>query len=304
MKNVIVTGATSFIGTNLIKRLVEKEYNVFAVIRPGTVKINRLPLEKLHIVEADMSNYRYLDEMIGENCDSYFSLAWDGIRGLDRESLELQELNYKYSLDGLEAALKIGCKCVISAGSQAEYGLHNSEISELTSCNPINEYGKQKLRFYLDAFEICKNNSISFKEPRFFSLYGVGDNKETMLTSIVKKMLENEPCKLTECIQMWDFLHINDAVEGLIKLIEVHCSDGIYNFGSGNPRALKSFIEEIYQITQSRSKLLFGQIPYPKTGMVSIQPDISKLKKETAWEPSISFQTGVEEIIQYFKAGA
>ena len=75
------------------------------------------------------------------------------------------------------------------------------------------------------------------------------------------------------------------------------CEDGAYNFGSGDIRPLKEFVMEMYKITNSKSQLLFGAIPYPQTGMVNVCPDISKLQTQTGWKAKIDFLQGIHKII-------
>lgn len=301
-KKVIITGATSFIGMELINKLLEKDYKVYAIVRSNSDKAGLLPkVDNLVIKKLDMQDYGSLSSIIDEQCDIFFSLAWNGTRGDTRHNYELQKSNYESSMLSVNESLKLGCKYIISAGSQAEYGNINGMINEDSICNPNTEYGKYKLKFYYDAYKLCKDKGIHFKEPRFFSLYGAGDYEGTMIISILRDMLADRECKLTKCIQMWDFLYISDAINGLISLIENNCEDGIYNFGSGDTRELKEFILEMYEITKSKSKLSFGAVPYPSTGMVSIYPSIDKLKNETGWKPEISFQDGIKKIINVLK---
>lgn len=61
---------------------------------------------------------------------------------------------------------------------------------------------------------------MTLLEPRFFSLYGPNDYEGTMIISVLKKMLKDLSCDLTECIQIWDFLYIDDAIDALVILIE------------------------------------------------------------------------------------
>ena len=118
-----------------------------------------------------------------------------------------------------------------------------------------------------------------------------------MIVSMLKKMLKNEPCALTECKQMWDFLYIDDAISGLIKLIEDKKAYGVYNFGSGESFQLKYYIEVMYEITKSKSKLNYGDVPYPVTGMVNIDPCVDKLKS-IGWKPKTSFEEGIKVMIK------
>lgn len=302
MKNVIVTGATSFIGSNLIQRLIQRDYNVIAIVRPNTNKLHMLPdSPKIRIYEVDMSDYNDLDKIIGSKCECYLSLAWNGTRGEERDNTSLQEANYKYSINALSSVLSLGCTKIISAGSQAEYGIYNDIISESHICNPTTKYGHYKLKFFEDAYKLCKENKVSFKEARFFSLYGHNDYEGTMIISTIKKMLNNEVCNFTEAKQMWNFLHINDAINGITALMEKDCQDGAYNFGSDDTRKLSEFIKEIKLLCNSSSVINFGAVPYPPTGIVSIQPDNTKLKKETGWIPKIDFYKGIDNIIAYLR---
>ena len=144
---------------------------------------------------------------------------------------------------------------------------------------------------------LCSDKNVRFIEPRFFSLYGADDYEGTMVISILKKMIQNDPCELTECIQKWDFLHIDDAINGLMKLIESNVASGVYNFGSGESYALKHFVEVMYKVTKSESELRFGVVPYPETGIVNVNPCVEKLK-ELGWVPKVSFENGIREIVK------
>lgn len=304
VENVVITGATSFIGVNLIKALLTENYQIYAVIRPNSQKSGLLPIsKKIHLIEAEMVDYSKLDQFIPKPCDVFVHLAWNGTRGASRMNMAMQEQNYQCSIKALNAALRLGCSMAISAGSQAEYGLCNNAISEDTPCHPNTEYGKWKLKFYEDAFKLCQANNVHFKEPRIFSVYGPGDFDGTLVISTLRKMLNNQDCKLTKCKQMWDFIFIDDVIKGIIKLIDTDCSDGIYNFASGTARPLKSFIEEMYHITHSKSKLLYGAIPYPETGLINILPLVDKLQNETGWHAQVTFEQGISRILNVLRCG-
>lgn len=300
MKKAIVTGATSFIGLHLINKLVKENWKVYAVVRKGSSKAVLIPSDKqIENIYLDMDEYSRMGEFIKEPCDVYVSLAWNGTRGEERADAKRQEDNYIYSMKALEAVKRIGCKIVISAGSQAEYGPMKDKVDEEAFCKPNTQYGIWKLKYYEDGMSFCKKHGISFKEPRFFSLYGADDNEKTMILSILDDMINNRPCKMTQCIQLWDFLYIEDAVEGVFKLMSVPCVDGAYNFGTGDIRPLKEFVMEMYRLTHSTSQLLFGAVPYPPTGMVSVCPDINKLQTQTGWGAQITFADGIQKIIEH-----
>lgn len=299
MYNIIITGATSFIGVHLIRQLMlDKDIYIYAVIRRNSNKKELIPKAKqIQLIESNMDEYHFLSQRIPDACDACFALAWNGTRGKARNNGKQQYDNYKYSMDFIKEAAMLGCTKIISAGSQAEYGKMDGITTENSPQRPNTEYGKAKLRFYQDAFDYCRKKDISFKEPRFFSLYGEGDNSGTMILSILNDMLHDRPCMLTECKQDWNFLHIDDAINGLVLLLTEECEDGAYNFASEDTRKLKKFVEQMYQLTQSKSELKYGVLPYPETGIVSMKPSAQKLMKQTGWRPKISFADGILSIV-------
>ncbi|MCF2617858.1 NAD(P)-dependent oxidoreductase [Oscillibacter valericigenes] len=300
MKKALVTGATSFLGKPLIQKLKSQTWEVIAVVRPGHVETDLL--EKEQIVFLDMAEYNRLGELTGP-CDCFVHLAWDGTRGTSRMDTMRQEKNLEYSLAGIRSVLSAGCARIVLAGSQAEYGPHKEKITEESPCFPNTEYGKFKLALYQQAAALCRDAGVALKEPRFFSLYGPGDFSGAMVVSILSDMIAGRPCKLTQGIQMWDFLHIDDAAEALASLCNAPCPDGIYNFGSGDLRELRAYVEEMATVTQTKSELLFGAVPYPETGMVSLWPDVSKLKRELNWAPRITFAEGIRAMIDSMQYG-
>ena len=295
---IAIAGASCFIGKRLVQAAVDKAWEVVAVVREGSREIPYLSsLANVSVVQCNMDDYGSLGSMTGA-VDCFVYLTWDGTRGEARSDCERQKHNYDCGMLAVKSVLDAGCKRVITAGSQAEYGLNGVIITEDMECRPNTQYGIWKLKFFEDAMEMCSMAGVHLKEPRFFSLYGPDDYDKTLIISMIDNMLHNRRCEMTECVQMWDYLYIDDAIAALMLLCEQDCADGAYNFGSGDTRILRDYVEELKEILGSSSELAYGAVPYPITGMVSIQPDIKKLCQETGWVPEISFRDGVRKIVQ------
>lgn len=291
---MVITGANSFIGKQLTQIAARQGDELLLVMRPGH-EGDWLPcgVQRLYL---DFQDYATLGELAGK-CDCFVHLAWNGTRGQTRMDAAQQQENLKNSLAGVRSMLKVGCRRVITAGSQAEYGPHADKITENSVCCPNTEYGKAKLEFYRQTAKLCIRAGAEYREPRFFSLYGPGDSAGTMIVSILQDMLANRPCKLTQCVQHWDFLYLTDAIDALYRLCTMECPNGAYNFGSGDVRALKDFVLEMACITKTNSELCFGAIPYPQTGMVSLWPDVSKLIYTLDWRPQTTFSEGIGMVL-------
>ena len=190
---------------------------------------------------------------------------------------------------------KLKCKCFINAGSQSEYGIIDEIITEETVCNPISEYGKAKLEFYIQGKNIAKDNNIKFIHLRIFSIYGV-EHKWTVTYTSLMKLLSNEDIELTSCEQTWNFLFVNDAAEQIIRIADYSSKSKkyiseVYNICSEDTRPLKSFISEMKEITNSRSNLSFGAIKSKKSG--SLNPSANKVKATINFINNFSFREGI-----------
>lgn len=295
MSKIVITGATSFIGQNLAQKALQQGHDVVAVVRQGA-NLKRVA-KGAKIIELSMDQYDKIGDEVGPS-DCFVHLAWMGTRGASRMDQDLQRENCRLSMSAVRSMLEVGCNRIITGGSQAEYGHHSDVITEETKCVPNTEYGKWKLEFFYQTQDLCEETGVEYKEPRFFSIYGPGDFEGTMISSMLKKMRENLPCDLTACTQKWDFLYVSDAADALLRLCVHSCPNGVYNLGSGDIRMLKEYVLEMARITSTQSEIRFGAVPYPQTGCVSIQPDVSKIKKYLDWAPKVSFEAGIKQMLQ------
>jgi len=295
LRRIVITGATSFIGLHLLHEWLKEECEIFAVVRKNCQKLHLLPQdEKLHTIALNMEEYDQLPDYI-EKADDFYHLAWEGTRGSARNDIDLQQHNYVCTLKAFHAAKQLGCSFFLGSGSQAEYGKMSESIHEESPCHPLTEYGKQKLRICQELQTLAKENSIRFIWTRIFSLYGVGDSPQTLVSSCIEKMSKNEAIFLTECSQIWDFLYVSDAVQAMKQFALMPCASGVYNLASGDIRPLREYICEMKEILSSSSELNFGAVPYSPEGVVNLVPDIHKLL-QTGWKPQTSFRDGIMKI--------
>lgn len=301
MKNVVVTGATSFIGVHIIKEYLKNNCAVIAVVRPNSKNLDRLPKSNLlTVVEIGMEKIERLIEKIEiKKIDIFYHLAWDGVRVPYRDDAILQNENYMCAINALKVAKLLGCDTFIGAGSQAEYGKCIGKINENYPAKPVTEYGKAKLKAYEVLKKMAKENNIKFIWTRIFSVYGIYDYQGTLVMSALDKMKRNEGIALTQCVQSWDFIYVEDLARSMYLLANTSCMDGIYNIASGKSRQLKDFVIDMKDICKSKSELQFGAIPYNSEGVISFEPVVDKLKQNLGWSCEVTFEEGIKRISKF-----
>lgn len=296
MFRVVVSGANSFIGLELIKQLSNKNYYIYALVRKDASNVNVLKHYKnVEVIYYTLDTIMELEKVIGVSCDIFIHLAWAGIRGVKRNDEIIQRKNFEWACDAFELARLLSCEIFVTAGSQAEYGnVQGKIIKESTLGNPVTQYGKYKEKFYRflrDQASVC---GIRIIEPRFFSLYGPYDYSGSLITTLIKKMKKDEVCNLTKAENWWNYLYVSDAANAVIKLIEKQECEGIFNVASDDSRLLREYVEEIREILGSNSNIVYGALPYPQGGKIDLLVDISKITTVTDWRALVEFDDGIQ----------
>lgn len=309
MNTVVVTGATSMIGSALIRSLLNHNVKkIYAVIRANSENINKLPdSNRIFPVYCECANYDQLPSLISDQCDSFYHFAWIHSIFSGREryfDVEVGYQNIGQTLKALKAASSMGCKTFIGAGSQAEYGNRRELVQAPNDpTDPFTAYGIAKDT----CRRLCmlKGNQLGIEVQwvRIFSVYGSHDRKNTLISTILPKMQRNEDIELTDCTQIWEYLYEDDAGESLYY-VGLAKGSNIFCLGSGDAKPLKLFVEEMKAITNSNSNLKFGSIPHSGEAVMNLHADIFSLRARTGWSgPKISFKEGISYILEKLKAG-
>lgn len=297
--NVLITGATGFIGTALCKEMMENGHNITAVIRPNSEKKDKIPIG-INIIELSIDKF---NELQG-SYDLFYHLAWNGSSGADRNDFDIQNSNIKYTAEAIKAAKRCGCKKFIGAGSQAEYGVVRGVCTEETTTNPFMMYGAAKLASYHMGKVLAEQLGITFVWPRIYSVYGEGENPGTLMSYLIETLLNGGTPELSSCDNMWDFLYITDCAYALRLLGEKALSnDGrcVYNVSYGAPQRLKTFVENVRDIINPFTSLKFGAKVSNPSRTFCLEPDITNLKDDTGFMPKVDFKCGVRMMLRWVK---
>lgn len=307
MENIVITGATGFLGSHLAQWFLEQGDRVYALVRPGSAKLQYLPEHRNLIpVYGTMEEAADCVDEIG-HADAWFHFAWGGVNREEIDSPEVQAGNIRGSLACVEAAHRLGCRVFMDAGSRVEYGViedGRGVMTEEMECSPVNEYGKAKLEFFRQAVPVCERYGMNFCHLRFFSVYGYGDHPWSIISTLVRELPRGGRVSLSACRHEWNFMYIDDAVEAVGRLYEQvkdkPCKKGAaVNIASRDTRVLKSFVEEVFELAGKRGTLEFGTFVQAKEGALSIRPDVSRMEAMTGgFKERYTFGRGITEMIK------
>ncbi len=311
MKRVIITGPTGAIGMALIEYLSNRNIEVIAVVRSDSKRKNQIiESETVMRVECALAEMEQLPQKVQTAVeeknwskdipiDVFYHFAWDGTFGDSRNDMYLQNRNVTYALDAVSAASKLGCATFIGAGSQAEYGRYEGKLNAEVAAFPENGYGIAKLCAGQMTRILCGQVKMRHIWTRILSVYGPYDGCNTMIMSMIRKMMEGERASCTKGEQMWDYLYSKDAAKMMYLLGEKGVDGKTYCLGSGVAKPLREYIETIRNMINLQAEVGYGDVAYSPKQVMYLCADIEELIKDTGYTSEYSFESGIKETIEF-----
>jgi nucleoside-diphosphate-sugar epimerase len=132
-------------------------------------------------------------------------------------------------------------------------------------------------------------------------IYSADRLDSNVITYSINKLLDGECPSLTKLEQLWDYVHIDDVVMGLRLIIDKGKDNAFYVIGHGDNWPLANYIYKIRDAIDPTLVLGIGDVPY-KDGKIPMScVDLSEMKRDTGFEPKISFEIGILEMIESIK---
>ena len=290
--NICITGATGFIGSNLVKSLQAKSgSSITAIVR------SKQAGEKIKTLNLDS----YLDDGDTEHLINFFQeRKFDTVIHLaslylkNHQSQQIESLissNVLFGTRLLEAAAKSSVKYFINTGTFWQY-FDNKVYS------PVNLYAASKQAFEVIARYYQESSNIFFTTLYLNDTYGPGDTRKKIL-NIWKSMKDTDSLDMSPGEQQINLLHIQDVVYGYLRLIHLVQSGDLpksttYMLKSNEDLSVKQLAALFEKIAQKKLNINWGGLPYKDREVMTIWDGGTLVP---GWEPRVALAQGIKEFI-------
>lgn len=299
-RTAIVTGANGFIGRAVVSELLDNDYFVYAVVRPGSSPSFGHP--KCIVVESDLFGLDSLKDLIPINCVRYFfHFAWAGSAGKSRANYSLQLSNVKSTLDACVVAKDLGCSRFIVAGSIMETETYAATTLDGNTPGLGYIYGAAKLATRAMCMPLASSLGIELLWGVITNAYGVGEISQRMVNTTIVKCIKGESPQFTAGTQNYDFVYITDVARAFRLMAEKGRANSEYLIGSGNARPLKHFLLEMQKAIAPNLKFYFGNVPFTGVNLPLKAFDLTKTSKELGFVPEVDFAEGCKRTMEWLK---
>ena len=299
----VVTGGAGFVGSHLVKLLVEEGHEVTVIdnlcntinshLQNLSAVINKIKFQKI-----DIQDYESMRKVL-KNIDGVFHQA---ALTVVQDSFSRPEEYFDVNVRGTENIFKLANENkfkVVYASSSSVYG-HKLEtpIAEDAERNPINPYGKTKLEaeHLVEKYSKLNTEIIGL---RYFNVFGIGQTLD--YAGVITKFLDRirigkAPIIFGKGSQIRDFVHVNDVVRANLLAMESDSSNLIANIGTGNAISILELANMIINASGLKIKPIFAEAH--EGDIEKSHANISQAKKYFNWEPKIELQDWLTEILK------
>lgn len=303
-KRVLITGATGFIGSHLLRKLINLGCRVVMLDQPSANPWRIADISsKLENVPCDL---RRLDETIQamqsrlSGVEIIYHLAAAGVDQSNQDAALILQTNVVGTLRLLQLAQRLNIERFIYCGSCFEYGA-GERLSEDSLPMPNSEYGASKSAawFLVNAFH--RRYGLPVVSLRPFNVYGPMEAGHRLIPHAIMRALNGLEIGLTGGEQKRDFLFIADLIEAFLSAAVTDTVGGTFNVCTGLATSVKGVVTTIVELTGQRVQLRFGDLPYRDIEVPVLSGDPKKAREKLGWIAQTSLRDGLSKTIAWFR---
>lgn len=307
MKRILVSGGGGFLGSHLCDRLLKEGNEVLCVDNFFTGNRRNihhlLDNKNFELLRHDVTHPLYVevDEIYNLACPaSPIHYQFDPVQTTKTSVIGAMNML------GLAKRLKIK---VLQASTSEIYGdpeVHPQPESYKGSVNTLGPracYDEGKRCAETLFFDYHRQHNVAIKVMRIFNTYGprMHPNDGRVVSNFIVQALKGEDITMYgDGTQTRSFCYVDDNIEGMYRLMNSRDGfTGPVNIGNPGEFTMLELAQQILDLTNSKSKLIF--LPLPEDDPMQRRPVIDLAKKELDWEPTINLREGLVKTIEYFE---
>ncbi len=301
IETVLVTGGAGFIGSALCRAFLAHGARVVAYDNFSFGRRELLPAHPQFLfVEGDIRDSVRLGVLLREQTPQIVChlAALHFIPYCNSHPAEAVEVNVNGTRALLTACRETHPQRLLFASTAAVYPAAGSPFAEEHPPGPIDVYGSTKLigeelsrLFFLET-------GVPTVIARFSNAFGPRETNPHLIPEVLEQLRQGDTLHLGNLDPVRDYIHVEDLVAAVLALAE-HRGDGwaVVNVGSGEGRSVRDVVSA-FEIALGRPlRVIQEPARVRKVERAELVPDIAKLRRETGWEPRVSFAEGVRRLL-------
>ena len=318
MTNVLITGITGFIGSQLARRLSEEGYRVFGMLRHATsrdLKALQDILPQISLLQADLRDYLSVKNVVRASSPDHVCHlgALTPVRYSFEHPFEYEDVNYRGSLNLVHALLEAPdyrSRRLVVASTAEVYGWQNATkpFREDAPLHPASPYAVSKAAMD-DYVQMCgRVYDLNYTILRPTNSYGRRLDAGFIVEYIITSMLKNEEVFIGTPDSVRDYLYVDDHVRAYLQVLaEPKANRQVLNVSSGRGKTNTELAEKIAEVSGYKKRIVYGVYPpnYPQRPAYADPSYLvlsnEKIKRVIGWRPQTPLDEGLTKTIRMWR---
>jgi UDP-glucose 4-epimerase len=302
---VLVTGGAGFIGSNLVRHLVERGDDVRVLDNFSTGSRGNLEQLDVEIVEGELRSYERVHNAV-RGTEIVFHLgALGSVPRSVQDPLTSNAVNVEGTLNAMLAARDEGVRRVVFSSSSSVYGSKRElPVNESLATDPISPYGVAKLaaeRYCVSFSRVYE--SLETVVLRYFNVFGPRQSPlsqyAAMVPLFITAIAAGEPVTIFgDGDQSRDFTYVANVIDATIRAAGADGANGrIFNIAAGSPASVNAVADAIGRILDRPVERCFAP---PRPGEIRDSwADVTAAKETLGYEPTVDLEEGLSRTIEH-----
>ncbi len=297
-KKILILGGTGFVGSNILKYAIKKNFSLVSVSKSRKSNIKIKFKKNVVFLNLDLTYKKNLIKLFDKYQFDYIINASGYVdHSKNKKIIKEHYILIKNLVDVLKNK-KI--KSFIQLSSGLEYGNYPPPHFENIVCKPRSLYAKSKnnsTKLLINAF---RHNRLPVNVLRLYQVYGPHQENNRIIPFIINASIQNKSFPCSEGKQKRDFLYIDDLINLIDLIFKSNIKGEVFNVGFGRSYSLKKVINLVVKYLK-KGEPKFGKIKLRKDEIMDSYPNINKAKKLLNWHPKFSLIGGMIKTIKFYK---
>jgi nucleoside-diphosphate-sugar epimerase len=295
-KRALVTGGTGFVGSNLVRRLLQDGHVVGLLVREGHDPWRLADVSgRVQWIQASLEEGTGLSAVLADFRPQWvFHLAAHGAYSWQRDAVSILKTNVVGTANLLEACLGVGFEAFVNTGSSSEYGFKDHPPGEDELLQPSSPYGVAKAAATLFCAQAARTSGAAIATLRLYAVYGPWEDPKRFIPQLVARGLEGLLPPLASPDTARDYVYISDVCDAYLRVARsVHEPGAIYNVGTGVQTTLLQAVEQARRVLGITLEPNWKSMPDRSWDTGTWVADSSLLKEAVGWCPVVDLEQGL-----------